>query len=203
MENFYNYCIIGNLEKIKKLNLTLEDIRSLDNYAFRYASYYGHLEIVKYLITFGEGASPPEMIEKGLTLEDIRSFYNFALIWASSNRHLEVVKYLYNLGLTLDDIRSKDNAALRWASESGHLEVVKYLIDKGLTLKDIRSENNYALKWASENGQIEVVKYLEETIKILKAKEEHKKEWDYICGEIEYKPELGIEYFKHLEEFIK
>ncbi len=59
------------------------------------------------------------------------------------------------------------------------------------------------MRWASENEHLEVVKYLEETIKILKAKEEHKKEWDYICGEIEYKPEVGIEYFKHLEDFIK
>ena len=126
---------------------------------------------------------------------------------------LEVIKYLINKVLTLkditssgggasrrDDIRSNDNDAFQWACLYGHLEVVKYIINKGLTLEDIRSKNNLALRWASLNGHIEVVKYLEETIKIL---EEHKKKWDYVCGEIEYKPNLGIEYFKHLEEFIK
>ncbi len=156
MDKFYYYCYEGNLGEIKKLNLTLEDIRSLDNYALRGVSYYGHLEVVKFLI------------DKGLTLEDIRSQDNEALIWTSSN---------------------------------GHLKVVKYLIDKGLTLEDIRSQNNEALRWASINRHIKVVKFLEETIQILEAKEKHKKEWDYVCGEIEYKPERGI--YEHLEEFIK
>ncbi len=59
------------------------------------------------------------------------------------------------------------------------------------------------MRWASKNGKLEVVKYLEKTIKILELKEEHKKEWDYICGEIEYKPKVGIKYFEHLEEFMK
>ncbi len=92
---------------------------------------------------------------------------------------------------------------MKWTSSNGHLEVVKYLVNKGLTLEDIRNRDNLALRFAIENGQIEVVQYLEETIKILKAKEEQKKEWDYVCGEIEYKPKVGIKYFEHLEEFIK
>ncbi len=154
MDNFYEFCRKGNLDKIKKLNFTLEDIRSND-----------------------------------------------ALIWASCNGHFEVVKYLINKGLTLEDIRAQDNCAFRMASLYGYLEVVKYLIDNGLTLKDIRSRNNDAFRWASRNRHIELVKYLEETIKILEAKEKHKKEWDYVCGEIEYKPERGI--YEHLEEFIK
>ncbi len=158
MDNFYDYCEKGNLNKIKKLNLNFEDIRSYNNLALRLASKYGYLEVVKFLI------------DKGLTLEDIRS---------------------------------EDNEALRLASYYGYLEVVKYLIDKGLTLKDIRSKDNNALRWASIMGHIEVVKYLEKTIQILEAKEEHKKEWDYVCGEIEYKPKVGIKYFEHLEEFIK
>ncbi len=158
MENFYEFCRKGNLDKIKKLNLNLDDIRSKDNLAFR---------------------------------------------WASCNGHLEVVKFLINKGLTLQDIRGQNNEAFRMASLYGYLEVVKYLIDKGLTLKDIRSRDNDALRRASRNRHIKVVKYVEETIKILEAKKEQKKEWDYVCGEIEFKPEIGIEYFKHLEEFIK
>ena len=51
----------GNLEKIKKLNLSLEDIRSQSNFALRLAGENGHLEVVKFLIN------------KGLTIEDIRS----------------------------------------------------------------------------------------------------------------------------------
>ena len=191
MNKLYYYCKNGNLKKIKKLNLSLDDIRSYDNCAFRYASENGHLEVIKYLIN------------KGLTLEDIRSLDNYAFRLASLNRHIEVIKYLIYKGLTLEDIRSYDNCAFKWASLFGYLEVIKLLIYNGLTLQDIRSQDNYALRNASEYGRIEVVKYLEDTIKELEAKEEHKKEWDYVCGEIEYKPDLGIKYFEHLEEFIK
>ncbi len=209
IRNLIPYCIEGNLEEIKKLNLNLEYIQSYgfaspleiikskNNAALIWTSYNGHLQVVKYLI------------EQGLTLEDIRSSNNCAFIGASIYGHLEVVKYLINKGLTLEDIRSLDNYALRKTSENGHLEVVKYLCEfkdeqrLGLTLEDIKSQGNCAIRSAYLNEHIDVVKYLEETIKILKAKEEHKKEWDYICGEIVYKPELGIEYFKHLEDFIK
>ncbi len=105
----------GNLDEIKKLNLNLEDIRSIDNYALRWASTNGHLEVVKFLI------------DKGLTLEDIRSQDNSAFIWASYFGNLEIVKYLVNKGLTLDDIRSQDNLAFRYASRNAYLEVVKFL----------------------------------------------------------------------------
>ena len=193
MNNFFAKIKEGNLEEIKKLNLTLEIIiRSKNNYALILASSYGHLEVVKYLIK-----------KLNFTLEDIRNVDNFAFGYASYYGHLEVVKYLIDKGLTLEDIKSRDNYALRLASENGHLEVVKFLVNKGLTLEDIRSQDNFAFRYASSNGHLEVVKYLEEQIKILEAKEEHKKEWDYVCGEIEYKPELGIKYFEHLEEFIK
>ena len=56
LDLFYKFCIEGNLEEIKKLNLNLDDIRSKDNKAFIYASLNGHIEVVKFLI------------EKGLTL---------------------------------------------------------------------------------------------------------------------------------------
>ncbi len=45
LDKFYEYCHQGNLEEIKKLNLNLEDIRCRDNYAFRWASLNGYLEI--------------------------------------------------------------------------------------------------------------------------------------------------------------
>ncbi len=37
MNNFYIYCKKGNLEEIKKLNLTLETIRCDNNFALRMA----------------------------------------------------------------------------------------------------------------------------------------------------------------------
>ncbi len=148
LHQFYEYCDKGNLEEIKKLNLSLDDIISQNNVALRYASENGHLQVIKYLISFN------------LTIDDIKSVNNYALIMASSNGHLKVVKYLIDKGLTIEDIKSYDNYALRWASENGHLIVVKYLIDKGLTIEDIKSYDNYAIYKAIKYGHIELGKYL-------------------------------------------
>ena len=82
LNKFYEFCVEGNLDEIKKIYLNIEDIKSQDNRVFRFACRNGYLEVVKYLI------------DKGLTLEDIRSIDNLALRWASRNGHLEVVKYL-------------------------------------------------------------------------------------------------------------
>ena len=49
----------------------------------RYASYNGHLDVVKYLVSQGA---------------DIRADNDEAVRWASFNGHLEVVKYLVSQG---------------------------------------------------------------------------------------------------------
>lgn len=104
------------------------------NEALSWASSYGHLEIVKFLIQHGAKAD-----------------YN-ALINASEDGHLEVVQYLIQHG-----VDPKDSEALIRASEEGHLEVVKYLISQGA---DPTTRDNLALKWASMNGHLEIVKLL-------------------------------------------
>lgn len=77
-----------------------------------WASCYGNLEIVKYLV------------EKGV---DIHHRDDESIIEASRHGHLEVVKYLVENGA---DINANDNAALYMAYDE-HLEIVKFLIEKG------------------------------------------------------------------------
>ena len=62
--------------------LNLNDIRSEDNEALRYACMNGHLDVAKYLV------------EQGLSLDDIRSNNNYALRWARDNGHQYVVEFL-------------------------------------------------------------------------------------------------------------
>ena len=102
LSKFYEYCKEGNLEEIKKLNLSLEDIKSVNtkhewdnqpNFALICASYNGHLDVVKYLCEF------TDQNNNRLDIDDIRSKGwdnqpNYALREASSNGHLNVVKYL-------------------------------------------------------------------------------------------------------------
>ena len=133
-----------------KLVLTFEY-----NYAVRWFSLNGHIQVVIYLCEAGA---------------DIRSENDYAVRMASLYGHIEVVKYLVSLGA---DIRNFDDWANRNASEYGHLEVVKYLCEQGA---DFRSGNNSAITWASINGRYEVVKYLcEAGADISKISEKHKK----------------------------
>src|SRR6056297_2805683 len=96
LEYLWACCEINNIPLLKLLKLTIEDIRSQDNWTLKYASENGHIEVVKYLCK-----------TYGLTIQDIQSDDNKALQLASKNGHLEVVKYFCEtLKLTIEDIRS-------------------------------------------------------------------------------------------------
>ena len=110
------------------------------NLALIRGSFYGKLEIIKYL--FEDGAN-------------IDSNESEALRWASSTGYLETVKYLVENGA---DIQALDNQALRWASKYGYLSIVEYLVEHGA---DIQALDNQALRWASENGYLNIVEYLQ------------------------------------------
>ena len=113
-KNILNYMMIemakeGNVKGVILFMNKGVDIHAQNDYALRWASGNGHLEVVKYLV--GEGA-------------DIHDLDDLALRWASEEGHLDVVKFLVERGA---DIHTEDDEALRWASEEGHLEVVNYL----------------------------------------------------------------------------
>jgi ankyrin repeat protein len=110
-----------------------------NDYALKWASYYGYLEVVKTLLEAGA---------------NVRADNDYALKWASRNGHLEVVKTLLKAGAS---VHTEDDLALRWASLNGHLEVVKTLLEAGA---DVHADNDSALRWASLNGYLEVVKTL-------------------------------------------
>jgi len=115
------------------------DITTDDNRALRWASAYGYLKVVKYLVSQGA---------------DVTADDNYALQSASKDGYLKMVKYLVKHGV---DITTSDNYAVQRASNNGHLKVVKYLVSQGA---DVTASDNLAIQWASENGHLEVVKYL-------------------------------------------
>ncbi|MGX2981911.1 ankyrin repeat domain-containing protein [Helicobacter sp. 23-1045] len=158
----------GDLDKVKQLveqqgvdvNAVHIDELGLSSNALNIASYQGHLEIVKYLIS------------KGANVNAKDSFGWTALISASSNGKLELVKYLISKGA---DVKAKSNdgyTALMSASFDGHLEVVKVLVESsksGLFSFFSKGNINEKDKWgrtalmlASIKGHLEVVKYLVE-----------------------------------------
>ncbi|MEK6265541.1 MAG: ankyrin repeat domain-containing protein, partial [Clostridium sp.] len=96
-------CIIHNNKYIAK--------KLVDKHSLRNTSFYGYLEIVKFLCSL-------ECVEPSAN-------HNRAVIFASINGHLDVVKFLCSLECV--DPSDMDNRAIRWASFHGHLEIVKFL----------------------------------------------------------------------------
>jgi hypothetical protein len=67
------------------------------------ASFYGHLEIVKFLHSTCRGNT------------------RLSMDWASNNGHLEIVKYLYSIG------EKCTTSAINYASINKYLEIAKFL----------------------------------------------------------------------------
>jgi hypothetical protein len=95
----------------EKFQLTIQDVRSNDNFALRWAAFHGNLPVVQYLCQ-----------TYSLTIEDVRTLNNWALRCATNNGHLPVVQYFCeNFQLTIQDVRDAP-----WR----HLSVEKYLRQK-------------------------------------------------------------------------
>jgi hypothetical protein len=154
-KNASNYCSHLFCWKYRSNYLSLEDVRSCDNYALRWAASRGHLPVVQYLCETFQ-----------LTLEDVRTWNNEALRCAASHGHLRVVRYLCEkFQLTIQDVRSLNNAALRGAADNCHLPVVQYLCEKfQLTIQDVHSSG--ALGWAFQNSHLPIVQYLRQKYEI-------------------------------------
>ena len=134
------------LDRPRKINLAI--IKELveagadahvDSHVLLWASRWGCLSVVKYLVEDGANISINN---------------NHALRWASGCGHLSVVKYLAENGV---DIRTDGAGALRLASRYNNLNIVKYLVKNGAYIYD------HVLQWVSGYGHLSIVKYLVES----------------------------------------
>jgi ankyrin repeat protein len=121
-----------NPEKFYK---NMKDSKSIFDFAMRYASEGGHMEIVKL------------MIEKGAT------YFDWAMYNAARGGHMEIVKLVIEKGAT------EFNLAIRFAAEGGNMEIVKLMIEKGGT------DFNWAMNNAVKGGHMEIVEYLKQFVK--------------------------------------
>ena len=161
------------------------DIRVGDEMAFRNACYYGHMEVIKLLLSLegdrridvhaGYNSALKSACEGGhldvvkllLSLSDDRRIdvhinYEDAFVTACCNGHLDIVKLFLSLeGDRRIDVHARNEFAFELACDRGHLEVIKLL----LSLSDdrrinVHARDNTAFIWACESGRLEVVKLL-------------------------------------------
>lgn len=146
-----------------------------------FAAYYGHLNVVKYLIeeTHADinikddsGRTPMHLaalngqlyivkylIEKEADLNSIDDFQQTPLIYAASYGALNIVKYL------IEDVSENitnidESEILHSAARGDNLDVVQYLIKKGANVNKKNYIGETPLFIATRYGHINVVKYL-------------------------------------------
>jgi ankyrin repeat protein len=142
LNNIYNIIKYGFVDELKiKLDQGW-DPSADDNYPIRYASEYGHIEIVKILLK-----------DKRV---DPSAEYNFAIGHAARYGHTEVVKLLLNDKRV--DPSANDNFAIRYAAYGGHTEIVKMLLADDRV--DPNNRDSFAIRYAADNGHTEIVKIL-------------------------------------------
>jgi hypothetical protein len=143
-EIFIKEIVKGNLAEVKRLVAAGCDKNRLNYNIVKFCAIYGHVDIMKYLISIGY--RPQIKIQNK----------DYSLKWAAMNGHLELVKYLI-----LDehcDYALNHNYAFRYAAGNGHLEVIKYL--STLVKCDHRSNSDHALRLAASNGHVDAVDFL-------------------------------------------
>ncbi len=110
-----------------------------DDNTLRCASKYGHLEIVKYLVSLGA---------------DIHAEGEWALKYACKKDHINVVEYLVSKG---SNIRVDDNLPLDIACKYGNIEIAKYLVSLGADIYAIKKDS---LRYAVNRCRFQIMRYL-------------------------------------------
>ena len=119
----------------KNFNITDEEAKSENNYAFRWAASKGNLEVLKWLKdTFN------------MTEKDAKTYDNEPFKLAARHGYLEVLKWLkLYFNITKQDAKSDNNFAFREAAKYGHLDILKWLKDNyNITEKDTLSDADAA-----------------------------------------------------------
>ena len=134
----------GKLEAMKYLVEQGADVNTNDGEAIKHTSRKGYLEATEYLISQGANFVVGN---------------NFPVREAARNNHPETVKLLVNHGADIEDSNGPGSlSAVQWVFFFGYMELLKYFIEnRGIS---VNAYDNYALKCAISHGRIEVVKYL-------------------------------------------
>ena len=156
MDDFFDACEEGNLDKVKKFTENGYDVNKTSERYFMprtplmYAAGEGRFDVVKYLIDHDADVSKKAWMERT------------ALHFASERGHLKVVEALLSKGAKIDVEDEDRRTPLTLAAGRGHIDILLCLVDNcersDVDKKDHRERT--ALHYASERGDLKVVEAL-------------------------------------------
>jgi len=148
------YSANGKLEELKAI---IEKDHSLANFLFgndesilTQASYNGHFEIVKYIIS------------KGADIEHKNKWNSNSLMNASMQGHTKIVKSLIDKGAKVNEKGGDDNTALHFALMHNQPETAKLLLKNEAKVGVVNSRGQTPILMASWYGNPDVMKVLVE-----------------------------------------
>ncbi|MGJ4751752.1 ankyrin repeat domain-containing protein [Leptospira kmetyi] len=157
--NLFEAAALGDLEQTKRIVASSpETINSLSKdgwSALHLAAYFGHLEIVKFLVASGADLS--------LTSKSKLSYGNTALHSAVATGKKAVVELLLEKGADANALQNPGAITPLHiaASRSGSIEIIQLLLKKGADKKRMSSEEQTPHAIALEKGNVIEAKALE------------------------------------------
>ncbi|XP_030849581.1 ankyrin-3-like [Strongylocentrotus purpuratus] len=118
------------------------------------ASYSGHVDIVKYLIS--QGANSNSVDNEGADVNKAAKDSVASLDRASYTGHVDIVKYLISKGANPNSVDNDGITPLHVASQEGHLDVVECLVNEGADVKKVANNGMTVLNVALERGRVDI-----------------------------------------------
>jgi uncharacterized protein len=152
--NIYEACAVGKQDQVRELlyedTSLLNSFSSEGNTPLIYASYFGHLDIVKYLVPKGAKVNLKTRNEENQT----------ALHAAISGKNLNVVKFLLENGADVNAEKVDRLTPMHLAAESNQIHVVKILLIHRANINARMEGDITPLTLAKVNDAQEVVNLL-------------------------------------------
>jgi ankyrin repeat protein len=130
------------------------DVKVMDNLAnttLSWASRFGYLDSVRYLIN------------KGAMIDNLSIHFKTPLMEASEKGHYDIAILLIQKGANVNQQTKKGWSALMWAAEKGYNEIVLLLIEAGADLFAKNDHGERALMIAQKNNHPETVKVIKKS----------------------------------------
>lgn len=121
-------------------------------YPLGLAAYFGHLEVVRYLLD--HGADVHQVANNAQRVN--------ALHAASANRHLSICGLLIEHGINVNATQQGGFTALQAAAQNGQLELVELLLKHGAQINARNEAGQTALDLARSHDHTQVAAYLEQ-----------------------------------------